>query len=56
VIWPWQQFDWGVFWALLAALLVYFVVRFVNWILVVLFTAPDAAAPERFRNDLRRIK
>jgi hypothetical protein len=25
-MWPWQAFDWGVFWAILAAAMIYLVV------------------------------
>jgi len=29
MIWPWQQFSWGVFWAILAALFVAYGVKLV---------------------------
>jgi hypothetical protein len=35
-MWPWEAFNWGVFWAILAAALICFVVgvviRFATWL------------------------
>jgi NhaP-type Na+/H+ or K+/H+ antiporter len=38
---PWQEFNWGVFWALLAALLIYSLIRALHWFLIAVFSNPD---------------
>jgi hypothetical protein len=34
IMWPWQAFDWGVFWAILAAAMVCLVAAFLIHIII----------------------
>jgi NhaP-type Na+/H+ or K+/H+ antiporter len=58
--WPWQEFNWGVFWAVLAALLVSALIRFIHAFLLAVFAEPDdiksiAVVPPRTSRVLQGI-
>jgi hypothetical protein len=36
MVWPWEQFDWGVFWAVTAAILAAVVIGSVVYVMVLL--------------------
>jgi len=42
MVWAWHAFNWGVFWAVVAALAVFVAIRILLWALRMFFSEPDA--------------